>query len=73
MSAIQAGLIYGTVGATEALVARFREKIGSEARVVASGGFAAVIAGETDVIERVEPHLVLLGLRTHHQAEARRR
>ena len=72
VSAIQAGLIYGTVGATEALVTRMRAHIGEEARVVASGGFAAVIAGETDVIERVEPHLVLYGLRAHHQAEARK-
>jgi len=72
VSAIQAGLIYGTVGATEALVARMRAIIGDEARVIASGGFAAVIAGETDVIERVEPHLVLYGLRAHHHAEVRR-
>lgn len=72
VSSIQAGLIYGTVGATEALVARIRAVIGEEARVIASGGFAPVIAGETTVIERVEPHLVLLGLHTHHQAEARR-
>jgi type III pantothenate kinase len=71
VSAIQAGLIYGTVGATEALVRRIRAEIGDEARVVASGGFAQVIAGETDVIERVEPHLVLYGLRAHHQAERR--
>ena len=71
VSAIQAGLIYGTVGATEALVRRIRGVIGEEARVVASGGFAQVIASETTVIERVEPHLVLLGLLAHHRAEAR--
>jgi type III pantothenate kinase len=67
VSAIQAGIIYGAVGATEALVRRIRALIGEEARVIASGGFAAVIAGETDVIERVEPHLVLFGLRAHYQ------
>jgi type III pantothenate kinase len=66
VSAIQAGLVYGAVGATEALVRRIRTVVGNEARVVASGGFAAVITGETDVIERVEPHLVLYGLRAHH-------
>jgi type III pantothenate kinase len=65
VSSIQAGIIYGAVGATEALVARIRAAIGSEARVIASGGLASVIAGETAVIERVEPHLVLIGLRLH--------
>jgi type III pantothenate kinase len=68
VSAIQSGIVYGTIGATEALVARIRAEIGAEARVIASGGLAAVIAGETPVIERVEPHLVLYGLRAYHRA-----
>ena len=68
VSAIQAGVVYGTVGATEALVARIRGEIGVEARVIASGGLAGVIAGETAVIERIEPHLVLYGLRAHHRS-----
>jgi pantothenate kinase type III len=34
--------------------------------VIASGGMAGVVAAETSVIERVEPHLVLHGLRTDH-------
>jgi type III pantothenate kinase len=65
VSAIQAGIVYGTVGATEAIVARIRGAIGTHARVIASGGLASVIAGETAVIERIEPHLVLDGLRSH--------
>ena len=68
VGAIQSGIVFGTVGATEALVARIREIIGAEARVVASGGLASVIAGETAVIERVEPHLVLYGLLAHHRS-----
>ena len=39
-----------------------------EARVIASGGLAAVIGGETPVIERVEPHLVLYGLHAHYRS-----
>ena len=52
--------------AAEAIVARIRAEIGQHARVIASGGLAAVIGGETPVIERVEPHLVLYGLRAHY-------
>jgi pantothenate kinase type III len=45
--------------------------LGAGARVIASGGLAAVVAAETSVIERVEPHLVLQGLRVDY-LEARR-
>lgn len=67
VAAIQSGIVFGTVGATEALVSRIRTIVGGQARVVASGGLASVIAGETTVIERVEPHLVLYGLRAHYR------
>src|ERR1700733_1024901 len=63
VSAIQAGLVYGAVGQTEELVRRMRALLGADARVIASGGMAPVVAAETAVIERVEPHLVLHDLR----------
>ena len=66
VTSIQAGIVYGAIGATEAIVARIRAQIGAHARVIASGGLAAVIGGETAVIERIEPHLVLFGLRAHY-------
>jgi type III pantothenate kinase len=66
VSAIQAGLVYGAVGQTEELVRRMRGVLGEGARVIASGGMAPVVAAETSVIERVEPHLVLQGLRADH-------
>jgi len=65
VTSIQAGIVYGAIGATEAIVARIRAEIGEHARVIASGGLASVIGTETPVIERVEPHLVLYGLRAH--------
>ncbi|BDE07616.1 type III pantothenate kinase [Vulcanimicrobium alpinum] len=66
VTSIQAGLIYGAVGQTEELVRRIRGMLGEDARVIASGGLAPVVAAETAVIERVEPHLVLHGLRLGH-------
>ncbi len=62
VSALQAGIVYGFVGQTEALVARMRHAIGEDARVVATGGLADFIAKHTQVIDAVEPHLVLHGL-----------
>jgi type III pantothenate kinase len=66
VTAIQAGLVYGAVGQTEELVRRMRAVLGEDARVIASGGMAPVVAAETGCIERVEPHLVLHGLREAH-------
>ena len=68
VSAIQSGIVFGTIGATEAIVARIRAEIGAQARVIASGGLASVIAPHTPAIERVEPHLVLYGLRAHYRS-----
>jgi type III pantothenate kinase len=63
ISALQSGIVYGFVGQTEALVRRMRAEMGVEARVVATGGMADVVARHTDIISDVNPHLSLLGLR----------
>ncbi len=60
---LQSGLLYGYAGMVDAMVLRIREELGSEARVVATGGLAQRIADESRTIERVEPFLTLEGLR----------
>jgi len=62
VAALQSGIVYGVVGQTEGLVARIKAEIGEDARVVATGGLADVVARQTRIIEHVEPNLVLLGL-----------
>jgi len=61
--AMQSGLIYGYVAMTEGMVARFRQELGAEMKVVATGGLAALIARETPVIQYHAPWLTLDGLR----------
>ncbi|HEU4760416.1 MAG TPA: type III pantothenate kinase [Dehalococcoidia bacterium] len=63
VAAMQSGLLFGYVGLVEGLVARFKEELGDHARVVGTGGYAELIAGETDVIDVVDPNLALEGLR----------
>jgi type III pantothenate kinase len=60
---LQSGLLYGYAGMVDAMAARIREELGAEARVIATGGLAHRIAGESRAIERVEPFLTLEGLR----------
>jgi type III pantothenate kinase len=61
--AIQSGLLFGYVSMVEGMVGRFRKELGREMKVIATGGLAELIAGETDVIEIIAPWLTLDGLR----------
>ena len=63
VTAIQSGLIFGYVGLVEGLVARLKKELGGRAKVVATGGYTDLIAGETEVIDEVNPDLTLIGLR----------
>ena len=61
--AIQAGLLFGYVALVEGMVTRFKKELGSDMKVIATGGLAEVIASETDLIDIVAPWLTLDGLR----------
>ena len=60
---MQAGIIFGYAGLVEMLVRRIRKEIGEDAQVVATGGMAELIVRETGVVETVDQHLTLLGLK----------
>ena len=60
---MQSGLILGYAGLVEGLVRRMQEELGAPCPVIATGGLAEVIAGETDAITVVEPYLTLEGIR----------
>lgn len=61
--AMQAGLIFGYVALVEGMVARFRNELGKEMKVIATGGHAEKISAHCRAIEKVEPWLTLEGLR----------
>ena len=62
-SAMQSGLIFGYVGLVEGIVARIQRELKEKAKVVATGGYAELIAKETDAIDIVNPDITLIGLR----------
>src|SRR5438067_12047564 len=62
-SSLQSGLVYGFAGQVDEIVTRIRGELGAEARTVATGGLADLIAPHSRTIERVDPWLTREGLR----------
>ncbi|MFN0071245.1 MAG: type III pantothenate kinase, partial [Chloroflexota bacterium] len=62
-SAVQSGLVYGHIAMVRGMIMRIRAETGHAGSVIATGEFAALIAGEIPEIKRLEPDLTLIGLR----------
>ncbi len=67
IAAMQSGIVLGYAGLIEGIVARIKRELKDEARVVATGGYAELLAQEAPVIEVVNPNLTLIGLRLIHE------
>jgi len=63
VAAMQSGVLFGYVALVEGMVERIKEELGEETKVIATGGLAGVIAGETSAIQVVNLNLTLEGLR----------
>lgn len=70
IEALQAGFVYGFAGQSEALITRMRAEMGVDARVVATGGLAEIMASNCPLIDSVDPYLSLEGLRLFHLDES---
>jgi len=66
VNAMQSGIIFGWAGLIDGIVERIREELGEKAMVVATGGYAGIIAKESKTIDKVNPDLTLVGIRIIH-------
>jgi len=67
VSSMQSGLYFGYVGLISNIIDKMKRELGKGARVIATGGFAEQILPEIKMIDFLEPHLVLEGLRIIHE------
>lgn len=70
VTAMQSGILYGFAGLVDGIVGRMREELGGRATVVATGGFAELIAPECRSVDHLDPLLSLEGLRILYERNA---
>lgn len=64
ISSMQAGLVYGQIGATEYIIKEVKRESGlNDLKVVSTGGLGRLISEETKLIDVYDPALTLEGLR----------
>lgn len=64
-ASIKSGVFFGSIGLAEGIVRRMLDEFneGESVKVIATGGFADLIAGNTDIIDAVDTNLTLDGIR----------
>ena len=71
VAAMQSGFVFGFADLIEGMIARFKAELNPEAldqvTVVATGGFASLMAEQVDSFDHVNPDLTLIGLRLVHE------
>jgi type III pantothenate kinase len=63
ISSIKSGIIFGYAGLVDGIVRRMKTEMGTDPKVIATGGLARLLFDVSETIEAVEPALTLEGLR----------
>jgi type III pantothenate kinase len=67
--AIESGIYFGYIGLVDGIIERMSLELGEKPKVIATGGFANLIAESSEKIEIVEENLLLEGLRLIYEKQ----
>ncbi|MBK8465065.1 MAG: type III pantothenate kinase [Chloracidobacterium sp.] len=67
VESIRSGVYYGHVAMIEGVIQKIKNEINGVPKVVATGGFASMVAENTSLIDIVDENLLLDGLRLFHE------
>jgi type III pantothenate kinase len=63
VTSMQSGLYFGYIGLVSNIIAKLKQELGTQCKVITTGGFASIIINEIEAVDGHEPYLVLDGLR----------
>ncbi|MGI8668853.1 MAG: type III pantothenate kinase, partial [Aridibacter sp.] len=63
VSSIQSGIYFGYIGLVDGIIKRMFDELDEKPKVISTGGFAELIAEESEFVEIIEENLLLEGLR----------
>ncbi len=66
ISSIQSGLYYMNLGGLDYMIRKIKEAFSPDAKVIATGGLANLMAEDLKILDHVEPDLTLYGLHFLH-------
>jgi type III pantothenate kinase len=64
---MQAGVFFGYIGLVDSILGRIKEELSGDPLVIATGGYATMIARGFNGFDRIEPDLTLHGLRLFYE------
>jgi type III pantothenate kinase len=70
-SAIQSGIVFGYASLVDGILVRMFEELQSRPRVIATGGLARVMVGQTKFVDEIEEDLTMEGLLIIYQRNKR--
>lgn len=63
ITSMQAGLVYGYIGQSEYIIKKFKEELGTDMKVIATGGLGRIIYKNTELIDIYDQDLTFKGLK----------
>ncbi len=73
VSSMQSGIYFGYLGLVDGILSRMKQEIPGLRRVVATGGLASLLVGESEYIDEVDPELTLKGLKLIYERQHTKR